>query len=160
MTSNTGLNQPARVYVAAVVAIGAVAVIHSLYSLIQAPVSYLWFLLAGLTLLSGSFTVRIPNVSARLSVSEAFVFAAVLLFGPAAATMIVVLDCLVASFWLGHKSRQLSRVLFNTAAPAIAIWVSSYVFYYLAAIPPLSVVSRPILPLVWPIVALAILYFL
>ena len=68
------------------------------------PVGSNWLVLAVLTLLSGSFTVRIPGIPARLSVSETFVFAAALLFGPPAATMIVVLDTLVISFWLGRQS--------------------------------------------------------
>ena len=62
-----------------------------------------WFVLAVLTLLSGWFTVRIPTIPARLSVSETFVFATVLMFGPAAAN-VVVLDTLVISFWLGRRS--------------------------------------------------------
>jgi putative nucleotidyltransferase with HDIG domain len=113
-----------------------------------------------LTLLSGSFTVRIPGVSARLSVSDTFVFAAVLLFGPAAATMIVVLDTLVISFWLGRSSIPISRVFFNVAAAAVAIWTASTGFYVVARIDPLSVTPQPVLSVVLPLFGLAALYFL
>src|SRR3954452_19297991 len=150
------LNRAARFYVAAVVACGLLAVSVSLYDLHFAPVSYHWSLLAGLTLLSGSFTIRIPTIPARLSVSETFVFAAVLLFGPAAATMIVVLDSLVISLWLGRKFQSPSRVLFNMPAPAVAIWLASYAFYTLAGIQPLWYAPRPILPLLGPIAVLAL----
>ena len=119
-----------------------------------------WFVLAGLTLLSGSFTIRIPTIPARLSVSETFVFTGAILFGPAAATVIVVLDSLIISLWLRRTSRNLSRVLFNMAAPAIAIWVASHGFFYLAQIQPLSLTPRPILSLVAPLLLLALLYFL
>lgn len=154
------LTEPARLYVGMVILAGVVAVCHSIYTLHLYPVSYHWSLLAGLTLLSGSFTVRIPTIPARLSVSETFVFAAVLLFGPAAATMIVVLDTLIISLWLKQRSRRTSRVLFNVAAPSVAIWIASHAFYFLADIEPLTRSPRPILPLLGPLVALAVLYFL
>lgn len=157
---NDRLSDSAQLYVGIVVSAGVVAVAHSVNALLSAPVSFHWFLLAGLTLLSGSFTVRIPTIPARLSVSETFVFAAVLLFGPAAATVIVVLDTLVISLWLGQRSRRLSRVLFNIAAPAVSIWIASHVFYWLAGVDPLSRAPRPILSLLMPLLALAILYFL
>jgi len=124
------------------------------------PVRPSWFVLAVLTLLSGSFTVRIPKIPARLSVSETFVFAAVLMFGPAAATVIVVLDTLVISFWLGRRANPLSRLLFNVSAPAVAIWLSSYCFYFVTRIDPLSVAPLPVITLVFPLLGLAVLYFL
>jgi putative nucleotidyltransferase with HDIG domain len=160
MTQRERLPESARRYVSIVIVAGAIAVCHSLYVLHLSPVSYHWTLLAGLTLLSGSFTVRIPAIPARLSVSETFVFAAVLLFGPAAATMIVVLDSLVISLWLKQRSRRASRVLFNVAAPSVAIWIASHVFYSLAGIEPLARSAQPILSLLVPLLVLAVLYFL
>ena len=100
MSTRQRLAGPGRVYLATVIVAGLSVVLHSLYSLYSRPVGYGWFVLAGLTLLSGSFTVKVPTIPARLSVSEAFVFAAVLLFGPAAATMVVALDSLVISLWI------------------------------------------------------------
>src|SRR5512138_3091976 len=100
------LSESAQLYVGVVIVTGVVAVLHSLYTLQLQPLSYHWLLLAGLTLLSGSFTIQIPTIPARLSVSETFVFATVLLFGPAAATMIVVLDSLVISLWLTRRTRN------------------------------------------------------
>jgi len=154
------LSQRARLYVGTVIAVGAIALLHSMFVLQRDPVSYHWSILAGLTLLTGSFTVRIPAIPARLSVSEIFVFAAVLLFGPAAATMIVVLDSLVISLWQKKGPRQVSRILFNVAAPAVAIWIAAHSFYALAHIDPLGKRPQPILPLLVPILVLSILYFL
>src|SRR5204863_7076174 len=122
-------------YLAGVIGAGLFVVLNSLYSLYKSPVGYEWFVLAGLTLLSGSFTVKVPTIPARLSVSETFVFAAVLLFGPAAATMVVALDSLVISLWIFRKSRRAERVLFNLAAPAVAVWIAGNAFYALAAVP-------------------------
>jgi putative nucleotidyltransferase with HDIG domain len=87
------------------------------------------------------------------------VFAAVLLFGPAAATMIVVLDALVISLWQKKGSRHVSRILFNVAAPSVAIWIAAHTFYGLADIEPLSGRPQAILPLLVPILVLAVLYF-
>lgn len=159
---NQRLSSSARLYVAAVCTAGLVAVAHSLYTVLSSPIpiSYHWFVLAGLTLLTGSFTVRIPTIPARLSVSETFVFAAVLLFGAAAATIIVVLDTLIISLCSSPRSRKIPRVLFNTAAPSVAIWVASNVFYWMAGIDPLSDSPRAILSLVAPLLVLATLYFL
>ena len=154
------LTERARLYVGTVITAGVVAVLHSIYILHLYPVSYHWAILAGLTLLSGSFTVQIPTIPARLSVSETFVFAAVLLFGPAAATMIVVLDSLIISLWLKQRSQRPSRVLFNVAAPSVAIWIAAHAFYALAEIQPLAQDPRPVLPLLVPLLSLAVLYFL
>ena len=154
------LSRSARAYVAAVSLAGSAVAVHSFMALAAAPVSRSWFVLAVLTLLSGSFTVRIPTIPARLSVSETFVFATVLMFGPAAATVIVVLDTLVISFWLGRRSNPPSRLLFNVSAPAVAIWIASQTFYAISGIEPLSVSQQPIVSLVFPLFGLAVLYFL
>jgi diguanylate cyclase (GGDEF)-like protein/putative nucleotidyltransferase with HDIG domain len=155
------LSGSSRAYISTVVAAGVFVVLQSLLSLMQAPVKDQWLVLAVLTLLSGSFTVRIPGIPARLSVSETFVFAAALLFGPPAATMIVVLDTLVISFWLGRQvSPPWSRITFNVAAAAVAIWVASHVFYYCTGILPLSEFPKPIASLLPWLLLLATLYFL
>jgi len=159
--STTELSGSSRLYISAVVVAGVFVVLESLYSLSRAPVDPNWLMLAVLTLLSGSFTVRIPGIPARLSVSETFVFAAALLFGPPAATMIVVLDTLVISFWLGRKaSPPWSRLTFNVAAAAVAIWVATHVFYYCTRIVPLAIAPGPILRLLPWLLLLATLYFL
>src|SRR5262252_9944055 len=124
MSSNGKLARAGRLYLTSVITAGLIVVLHSLYSLYLQPVGYEWFVLAGLTLLSGSFTVKVPTIPARLSVSEAFVFSAVLLYGPAAATMVVALDSLIISLWIYRASPRVVRVLFNFAAPAIAVWIA------------------------------------
>src|SRR6186997_1270250 len=149
MTSKQSFADARGFYLAAVVLAGLAVVLHSLHGLYVRPVAYEWFVLAGLTLLSGSFTVKVPTIPARLSVSETFVFAAVLLFGPAAATTLVALDSLVISLWQFRSSRRVERVLFNFAAPAIAVWIAAQAFYGIAGVEPLARVPRPIFGLVF-----------
>jgi diguanylate cyclase (GGDEF)-like protein/putative nucleotidyltransferase with HDIG domain len=151
----TGLG---RNYLTAVIVCGAAIVLDSLVELGTSVVHLQWFILAGLTLLTGSFTVRIPGITARFSVSETFVFAAALLFGPAAATVIVLLDTLVISLW---QRSTTDRVLFNAAAPSIAIWTATTSFYWLAGIQPLSVApQKTILSIVPALLVMAAIYFL
>jgi diguanylate cyclase (GGDEF)-like protein/putative nucleotidyltransferase with HDIG domain len=90
------------------------------------------------------------------------VFATVLLFGAAAATVIVVLEVLVVSLWRArlYSGERAGRVLFNTAAASIAIWTASTAFYMTTDLPLWSVARKPILELVPGLVALATIYFL
>ncbi|MBI4887349.1 MAG: HD domain-containing protein [Acidobacteria bacterium] len=116
--------------------------------------------MAALTLFTGSFTVRVPGLQARLSVSETFIFTAVLLFGPAAGTIIVVLDALVISFWLDRMRRSPLKVLFNGTAPAIAIRLASEAFFYLSGAHPGQIGRHDISQLITPVFAFIFLYFI
>src|SRR6187431_2358801 len=87
-------------YVMTAVLAGTAVIAHSLYSLVVHPVGAQWLLLAALTLLTGSFSIKVPSINAHISVSETFVFASVLLFGPEAGTLTVLLECLVIVLWM------------------------------------------------------------
>jgi hypothetical protein len=136
-----------------------VVVAASVVEVTGRPPGLEWFVLAALTLLTGSFTVKLPSLPARLSVSETFVFTSVLLFGPAAGTLTVVLDALVISFWNARKHQGL-RVLFNATAPAIAIRAASEVFFELSGAQPGVIGRGDIGHLIVPVFAFALLYFL
>src|SRR5512133_3007607 len=105
----------ARLYIASVVAGGSFALAWSIQSLARDAIRPGWLILAALTLVSGSATVRLPSIAATISVSETFVFTSVLLFGVGPGTLTVALDALVVSLWLGwaqHRT-QAFRLLFN-----------------------------------------------
>src|SRR5579872_4908649 len=139
MVSSKNLSYYGRVYLSAVIALGFLVIGSSLHQLFQHPVQgYQWFLLAGLTLLSGSATVKLPGVYASISISETFVFTSVLLYGPSAGTLIVALDGLVISFWIAKRHSEFHRALFNMSAPAISLWCSAQLFFHLAKVRPLS----------------------
>src|SRR4029450_5957205 len=99
------LSLGARVYITVIVVVGTLAVAASVHDLTVAPPSPQWLVLAGLAFLTRSFSIKLPSINARISVSEAFVFAAVLLFGPSAATIIVTLDAVILSSW-GTRRRH------------------------------------------------------
>lgn len=158
MLSSSPLSRRGRFYVACVVIAGTAAITQSIYSLYTSPVRYEWAVLALLTLFSGSFAIRVPGIPATISVSETFVFTAVLLFGAAPGTLIVALDGLIISLW--RKKRNLYRTLFNGAEPAISIWLASHLLFFLSGSQPLAQKPTEIAPLVLPLIAFTVVYFL
>lgn len=126
-----------RAYIATIILLGFCVVGGSVYQLYVNPIGYQWFLLAALTLMSGSATVKLPSVPASISISETFVFTAILLYGPAAGTLIVALDGLVISYWIAKRRPELHRALFNMAAPALSAWCAAQIFFWVAHVAPL-----------------------
>jgi len=132
------LSNPGKLYVSAVILAGSFAIAASITEMLVEGVRYEWFILAALTIVSGSATVKLPSIPASLSVSETFVFTSVLLFGAPAGTLTVALDGLIISLWLNRQRKELHRVLFNVAAPAVSIWLAAQLFFLLAGIAPLA----------------------
>lgn len=149
-----------RAYVISVVGMGLVAVALSVSDIVSKPLDRGWFFLAGLTLVSGFLPVKLPSVSASISISETFVFAGTILFGPSVGAVLVLLDAGVLSARVSlTKKRRLrfEQVLFNLAAPALSIWVAAHI----ARIrPPASTDSSDALIFVGSLAAFTVLYFL
>src|SRR3954469_17407389 len=159
MVRASALSPPARLYVTGVVACGVTVVGFCVIQLFLHPVPYQWFLLAALTLLSGSATVQLPSSHASISISEVFVFIAVLLYGPAAGTVMVALDGLVISFWMAKRRPEWYRALFNMAAPALSIWCAAHLLFITARIEPLIRQPATINVLLLPLILFALVYF-
>src|SRR5688572_8485602 len=156
MPAVSKLSKVTKSYVGVVTASGFIALAHSAASVSDSPPARGWIVLSALTLLTGSLTLKIPTVSARLSVSEVFVFAAVLWFGPGVATFIVVLDALVGALW--QRNRTGIRVLFNVCAGASAIWLAAHLYGLVA--PQSASSGRPAVEdLLFPVGVLAVSYF-
>ena len=66
------LSLGARVYITVIVVAGTLAVAASVYDLTVAPPNSQWLVLALLAFLTGSFSIKLPSINARISVSEAF----------------------------------------------------------------------------------------
>jgi putative nucleotidyltransferase with HDIG domain len=125
------------------------------------PVGWNWLVLAVLTLISGSATVKLPSVPATISISETFVFTSVLLFGPAAGTLTVALDALVISLWLARKGHPLYRIAFNVFALPAALWIGAHFYYTIGDVPPLHTSPDPVAisRLVLPLLVFTVAYF-
>jgi putative nucleotidyltransferase with HDIG domain len=147
------------IYQAAVIIVGVGVVVASVLQIRSGPPAVDWLVLVALTVLAGCFTVKLPSVPANLSVSETFIFTSVLLFGPAAGTLTVLVDALVVSFWTKSTRRTPQRFLFNVTAPAISIRIAAEFFFYASGVAPGVVGSSDISRLVLPILGLAVLYF-
>ena len=104
-----GFGPGGQVFLAFVIVAGLVAVLGSIHQLHTQSIEQQWYVLAALTLVSGSATVKLPSIPATISISETFVFASVLLFGSAAGTVTVALDGLVISFWMARRRPEWYR---------------------------------------------------
>lgn len=151
-----------RIYVWCVIALGAAAVSHAAQAVFRDFPGVPWLVVAGLTLVSGTATVRLPNVKAEISISETFLFSAVLIFGPSAGVLTVLLDAAIINLKMARKALRFERALFNLAAPSLALWLGANVMA-LAGVPP--VVKLPTgqtlgLPrLIGPLVGFALVYY-
>src|SRR4051812_8511618 len=144
-------------YVHSVIAIGVGAIVWSLPALVRMPHAIVWMLFTALALLTGRFTMKIASLSANISVTDTFFIASAMFFGPEPATVAVALNTSIVSFRRGHS---LERVAFNTAAPALAMWLASHAFFLSAGIEPLAQVPAPLMRLIVPLIVLTATYFL
>ena len=156
------LSPAMRTYVSVIVVVGFATILQSLGDILHDPKGWDWTILAVLTLVSGSATVRLPGLPATISVSETFVFTSVLLFGPAAGTLTVALDAFIISFWAFKKGDPAYKIVFNVCALPLTIWLAAHLFFIAAGIQPLansddSVVIRNLL---LPLLLFTLAYFL
>ncbi len=143
-------------FVVAVSVAGFLAIAHAIVTLPATPRPIEWGVFAVLAVIAGSFALKIPGVPAHLSVSDTFYITSVLLFGPAPATVAIAVDSFVMSWRRGHPA---TRMWFNTANPALAIWLAAEAFFAWAGTPPLAISSVPPATIVLPLTALATIYF-
>lgn len=144
-------------YVRAVIAIGGAVVLHSVAGLAGAPFPLEWSLFTALTILTGSFTMKVASVDASISVADTFLITSALLFGPEPATVALAVDTGILSW---RKRHGRSRVAFNAVAPALSLWVAARGFFLLSGVQPLAVADTPLGPLLAPLLCLAAIYFL
>lgn len=120
----------AKVYILAVIAVGLSVFLYSAYLSLIHPDSR-WLYLAGLTILASCLAVKIPlikgNTSLSITISDVFIFAAILVFGPAVAVVIAVLEGFITNFRVGNK--RLYKHLFNLGLLALVAFTVSQVFY-------------------------------
>ena len=127
----------ARPYVLLVVLAGCVVLTGSIAELSAGLPPIEWWALVALTLISGSAVLRMPSVSASFSISDMFTLTSAVVFGPAAGTLLVAIDSLAISARLMRTGLPTERILFNAAAPPVAMWVSAHAFFYMSGFQPL-----------------------
>jgi len=151
-----------RLYVWSVILVGALAVTHAGLEIVRNFPGMEWLVVAGLTLVSGTATIRLPNVQAEISISETFLFSAVLIFGPSAGVITVLLDAAIINLKMASRGLGIERGLFNLAAPSLALWLGAHCIQ-LAGIPPAATLPKGeslALPhLIGPLVLFTLVYF-
>jgi putative nucleotidyltransferase with HDIG domain len=148
-----------RLFFGVVIAAGCAIAAKSLAEVLLAPPRAEWLILGALTLLTGSFTVKIPRLTIRISVSDAFVFASVLIFGTSAATVIVAVDSVVATLWMRPENRSIFRSAFNLSVASLSLWAAGTLFQSLTG-SLLTPGELKLTTLLWPLFLLAAVYFL
>jgi diguanylate cyclase (GGDEF)-like protein/PAS domain S-box-containing protein len=148
---------PARIYVIAIVAIGAALLAFGTHvpRVEQLP-AFLAMILV--TVLTSTFKLQLPTTKNRATLSVAFVidFASLLLFGPPLAILISASGVMMQSTVKVAHRNPLYRTLFNVAALVLTVRVAGFVFAALG-----GTTGR----LIWPggstaLVAAVVAYFL
>jgi PAS domain S-box-containing protein len=150
-----------RAFVSLVVPAGAIVLLVSIVDLVQHPVGTTWLVLVGLTIGTAWATLRVRRVPVTFSISDTFTIAAALLFGPAAGTIIVVLEVLVMSLRTAAANRSdlWFRVVINVTTMPLAMWLSAQTFFAIGRTAPLAEQPGTIRDLVGPLALFAAMYF-
>jgi putative nucleotidyltransferase with HDIG domain len=147
-----------RLLVGGVVAAGLIAITWAALTVHTAPLTAWFFVLAITTVVSSRFVIAVPGQPATVSVSEVFVFAIVLMFGPAPAVLTVATDGLLVS--MRQRNRRVYRTLFNISEPAISACVAGTLFFAIAGTAPLAAATAEPHALLLPSAVMSLTYFL
>ena len=147
-----------KLYVWTMVAVAAVPIASSLIEAGALRAAPYWMGLAALTLFTGPFSIRLNSARATISATDTLVLALVILFGPAPATLTVVLDALIVSLW--NRDGNHYRTWFSVAQRAIAVWLSAQFYYGLSDVAPLFREPAELGYVALPLLALTTTYFL
>ena len=114
-----------QVYVLTVAVLGLVTIGLSTLDLLSRPFESHrdWVSLVAFTLISGWLSVKLPSVNASISISETFVFAGTLLYGPSVGVILLVIDAAALCTkhaWV-HGSLRWQQLLFNLSAPPLSL---------------------------------------
>ncbi|MGI8784756.1 MAG: diguanylate cyclase domain-containing protein [Acidobacteriota bacterium] len=117
------LNRTARIYVGAVSVIGSILLLYCAFVSLFSP-TWTWMILAAASGIASLFHVhyRDKHGSSNNSMTDVFLFLAMLFYGPYVAVVVSVFDV--------KQSRYLYKVIFNLSQFAITAFVSSWLFYW------------------------------
>jgi len=116
-------------YMYLVIGLGQAAILWASYILVTQNIGYQWVLLACLSILSSTLSIKIPATNSKISIGDSLFFTNTILFGVAPGVITAALEGLVGSMRSRSRARRLHFALFNLAALAGSAWVSSTVFF-------------------------------
>jgi len=147
-------------YLGVVLALGTAVLGLSMYRAASGTAgveSLIWVLLAAAT---AAFSLTVPKAGVRLSVSDVFIFANTILFGPAMGAITAAVDGFVGSMAARHATRRYLYSIFNTSAMCISAFAAGEAMHRLF---PGFTVSDGVKPsffqVVLPLAVLGLLYY-
>ena len=133
------LSWVARGYITAIVGSGTAGLLFCIHELQKGGPNFeQFYYLLILTIISSFIPVKLPNVSANISVSETFVFAGTLLYGAAAGVPLVFIDALLICLQMARRRVVWHRLIFSVAAPGLSIWAAASVLFWVVGSQPLA----------------------
>jgi putative nucleotidyltransferase with HDIG domain len=151
-------------YVIAVVAGGTAVLVGSLRGLYAEPPNRDFLFLLALTLASSILPIKLPNVSANISVSETFIFVGTLRYGAPVGVPLVFLDALIICFRMARRGTAWQKLVFSLAAPAVSLAAAAATLFYFTNTRPLAWVAVADRPPIWlffiGVLAFTAVYFL
>lgn len=118
-----------NVYLYSIALIGAVTTVLCLFLLPVGQLDAKYVALALITILIGSrITIKIPGARGEISVSDTFIFLAILLFGTEAAVVLAVAEAMCSSVRFTRKTKV---ILFNAGVMSISTFVTASTLHVL-----------------------------
>ena len=123
-----------------------------------------WFYLVSLTILASFFPVRIPFFRGKIqsltvTISDVFVFTAILLFSPEIGVTVAAVESVMVAITLPN-ARRLYKILFNLTQLSIVTFIVGHLFYELQGSPaPLRATDLQVPKLFLELGLCALLYF-
>src|SRR5947207_3101035 len=117
----------ARIYIGVVIALGAAALGHGLYSWLPHDLLRFFFYL-GLAIPASCLKVTLPKITGTMSVLFIFLLAGIVELGLPEALVIGVVCVTVQSFWHARSRPRAVHVLFSVATLAITITATHMVY--------------------------------
>ena len=148
----------ARLVAGAVTLAGGAIVAHSTLTLVRSDLPVQWTVFAFLTVASGMLSLKLPSIdSTRFSISEAFAFASVLLYGPEVGVVTLALDGIRISVRWKMNAVQTA---FNFANLALTMWAAGHLFFAVSGSGPLYNSPTPPASLLVSLALMTAAYFL
>jgi putative nucleotidyltransferase with HDIG domain len=154
-----------RAYIAAVFVLGLAAFVDAMQTLVYARLPYQWIVLALLVVLSQFSklsSIKVPGVTAHLSVSEILLFMMVLMYGAEPAVVTLAVDGLMFSLKQEMRRKRHSNfdyAAFDFAEPALSMWAAAHVYFLLAGVKPLWIQNSGLADIALPALAMSAVYF-
>src|SRR6266699_233266 len=129
------LSLKAKIYIACVIAIGAVALGNGLFH--WQPREFVrFFCYLSLAVPASCLKVRLPGITGTMSVLFVFLLAGIVDLGLPETLLIGVICVVVQSFWHAKLRPRAVQLVFSVANISSAIWISHFVFRWLAGVAP------------------------